>query len=56
MRIATTMALLVIIAPFLYLALLQRNPHSFWVKNFIWIVVILLLGVLLSGLLLKKGR
>ena len=56
MRLITTMAILVVITPFLYLALLKRNPHSFWTRNFIWIIVVLLLSVLLSGLLQKKSR
>lgn len=47
MKMVTTMAFLVIVAPFVYLALLKSDPYSFWVKNFIWIMVALLLGVFL---------
>lgn len=52
----TTMAVLVIIVPFLYLFFVRRSPHSFLVQNFIWIVLLVLLGVLLSGLFQKRDR
>ncbi|MGQ9473950.1 MAG: hypothetical protein ACUVQZ_07830 [Candidatus Caldatribacteriaceae bacterium] len=47
MKMITTMAFLVIAAPFVYLVLFQSDPYSFWVKNFVWIMMVLLLGVFL---------
>ncbi|MCX7668058.1 MAG: hypothetical protein N2Z84_03905 [Atribacterota bacterium] len=56
MRMITTMAVLVIFAPFIYLFLLKNNPHSFWVRNFIWIFIIVIISVFLGSLSQKKGR
>ncbi|HOQ67479.1 MAG TPA: hypothetical protein PKU87_02470 [Candidatus Atribacteria bacterium] len=50
MKLITTMVALVLISPFLYLALWENYPHSFWTKNFIWIYLFLLLVVFLSNL------
>ncbi|NSW75698.1 MAG: hypothetical protein HPY68_02775 [Candidatus Atribacteria bacterium] len=52
----TTMAVLVVLAPFVYLFLLRSNPQSFWVRNFIWIVIVAMLGVLFSGLSQQRRR
>ncbi len=53
MKLITTMVALVIIAPLLYVRLSKTHPDSFFVRNFIWIFLVLLLLVFLANLRAK---
>ena len=52
-KLITTMVALVIIAPLLYVRLSKTHPDSFFVRNFIWIFLVLLLLVFLANLRAK---
>jgi hypothetical protein len=50
MRMIVAMAALVLLAPLVYLLFVARSPSSFLARYFIWIYLLLLLGVFLFHL------
>ncbi len=54
MRMIVTMALLVIAAPFVYVFVMTHFPDAFLVRNFIWVYLLVILGVFLMYLVEKR--
>ncbi|MBC7217244.1 MAG: hypothetical protein H5U36_03550 [Candidatus Caldatribacterium sp.] len=54
MRMIVAMALLVIAVPFVYLFVVTRFPESLFARGFIWIYLLVVLGVFLVHLVEKR--
>lgn len=50
----TTMAILAVAIPFVYIFSVTRFPDSFFTRNFIWVYLLILLGVFLAHLGQKR--